>query len=195
MNTLEQIKTSIGQVIGWIIGIILLGLTASFMTEVIWEMFVEDYRDVPNFYTFNIIWIAILALYSWNATPEEYSSYKETPWKARLECIKNLCGGVFVTFLCAIFLSNLLSLFINTILDIDILDDRWGNATMRLFVLTWIGTIIGFYLHHKHRDNEELQKQLVLLREGKKVYSPHRKLNEEWEKEKQLTKFMKEREQ
>lgn len=117
---------------------------------------------------------------------------EQSPIKDGWEKTKSFFALVFMAFIYAMGSLVLLGMFLEWILEIDISELRY---TYRLIFIAWGGWIIGLHLYYKHQDNEKLQEQLALLRQGETVYSPHPKLNEEWEKEKRLTEFMKKRRQ
>ena len=146
MNNKKSFK-KIGQYLKYILGLLFLGIVFSFYTSIIWEMFVENYRDVPSIYFIGAVWIGIFALYLKN---------EEEKLETRLETLWLLCWSAVYIFLVSAFIWVLLNLLIlKPVFEIDLTDDRWSDTSLRLLALVWSGGIIVSYLY----NNDKKKKQ------------------------------------
>lgn len=154
MNNKESVEKG-GQYLKYIVGILFLAFVGGLVSSAAWEIFVEDYQDVPSIYIFWGVWAVILYLYLLNTEPIEYLQHKETVWEARSRRVGELCSYAFFGFLGTIGSLAVLGMVFQWILEIDISE---FDTMYRLIFLTWGGWIIG--LHVWFREQEKRKSQI-----------------------------------
>lgn len=116
----------------------------------------------------------------------------QSPLKEIKESISYLLGIVLFGFIYAIGILTLLGIVLNWALGIDLTE---SDTNYRLILLVWGLCAIGQHIYYRREEERKIEEQLQLLRQGKSVSYPHSKLNERWEKEKEMRKSLGEYEQ
>ncbi len=142
-----------GHYFKYVIGILFLAFVSSLISLALLDTL--GYEDI-SIYVLWGIWVVILSLYCWNAEPEKYPQYTETPWEARARYVGELCIYTFFGFLGTIGSLAVLGMLLQWILEIDI--SEMGN-TYRLIFLAWGGWIIGLHIWFKEQEKRKSQKQ------------------------------------